>query len=931
MSNPIIAFDHELSGEHALVGGKGANLGRLTRAGFQVPPGFTVTTDAYEQFLTENSLQETITNYISRIPDGDADGLEALTAELRRIIISAPMPEPIEKTITAVYNELGATTFVAVRSSGTAEDLAGASFAGLHDTILGVRGPDEVMVAIKECWASMWSARATAYRKAKGFVHAEASIAVVVQTLIDSDTAGVLFTANPMTSSTEEYVVNASLGLGESVVSGVITPDQFILRARDLVPRERTLGQKTIRIQRDPVAGQRTETLEVPAAEQAQLCLTDAQLAQLGDLGRRVTDYYDHIPQDIEWAFHNGELYLLQSRPITGCDFSWDELVDGWQTAQDDDNYVWTRSWADEVWTNAITPLAYSWRAQVYTVIHQSSHKLWGDETTAAMPLFRYHKAEAYENSEVERRMALRAHPAVRPGMTRHMPPDWHQDVLKAKFSYWDYLRMHARILALEPTAGVWAWVKVQYRDYIRNPQEIERSRGKTVEELRNLDDRALVAYIEDSVEGERRYFQDMWSGFFLHARDSMSLLGLMVAKWYDGENTMAFTDLITGVPKPTFTMQENLQLWDLAQQIRRTPVLRKTIEGNKGAAFFTALRDTEQGRAFLADYQEFLAEYGHRGQADRDLYFPRRSEDPTIDYNSFKALLSAGDDADPRRTDETVSARRIAAYEEVLANITAKPLGKLKAEAFKVLLAYVQEFLMYRDNERHLTDLLTWAGKKGLLELNRRLVERGVVDSERDYFFLAREELYEVLHGRDNRTWTKAKITGRAANFDQFLAREITQPMYLQAGKPAALEAEQGEGLHGMGTSRGTVTATARIVKSLSDVGRVREGEILVTNATDPGWTPIFMIIKGIVLETGGMLAHGSCLAREYGLPAVQLGNAMKLIPDGATITINGETGAIEVIEEDELVEAPAPPDARRPSPQEPAPTIRRRDGNDD
>jgi len=909
MSDAIITFSHERSGEHALVGGKGANLGRLTRAGFDVPPGFTVTTDAYEAFLDANSLQATITDYIARIPDGDADKLEALTGELRAIIVAAPMPESIEKSITDAYNRIGASTFVAVRSSGTAEDLAGASFAGLHDTILGVRGADEVMVAVKECWASMWSARATAYRKAKGFVHAEASIAVVVQTLIDSDTAGVLFTANPMTAATDEYVVNASLGLGESVVSGVITPDQFILRARGLSPRERTLGQKTIRIQRDPATGQGTETLEVPADEQARLCLTDAQLAQLGELGRRVTDYYDHIPQDIEWAFRGDQLYLLQSRPITGADFSWDELVDGWQTAQDDDEYVWTRSWADEVWTNAITPLSYSWRAQLYTVIHEHSHKLWGDETTAAMPLFRYHKAEAFENSEVERRMAHRAHPTIRPGMTRHMPPSWHEDVLKAKFSYLDYLRMHARILALEPTAGVFQWVKVQYRDYIHNPKQIELARGKELDELRHLDDRALVGYIEDSIEGERRYFQDMWSGFFLHARDSMGILGLILAKWYDGENTMAFTDLITGVPKPTFTMQENLALWDLAQHIRRSPALRQTMHDNEGAGFFAALRDadSEEARAFLADYDAFVAEYGHRGQADRDLYFPRRIEDPGIDYNSLRALLSAGDDADPRRADEAVSARRQAVYNEVLANISRKPFGGLKAEVFKVVLGYVQEFLMYRDNERHLTDLLTWAAKKGLLELNRRLVERGAVETERDYFFLTRTELYDLLHGRDNRTWTRAKIAGRAANFDRFLARDYTPPMYLQAGKPVALELDAGDGLHGMGTSRGTVTATARIVKSLSDVGRVREGEILVTNATDPGWTPVFMIIKGIVLETGGMLAHGSCLAREYGLPAVQLGNAMNLIPDGATITINGETGAIEIEDEsaDDLVSA--------------------------
>lgn len=899
MTAPIVVgFDHELASRHSLVGGKGANLGKLSQAGFRVPPGFTVTVNAYGSFLEGTGLEDTIAACIATLPDGDPDKLEEQTAALRATIVGTPTPDSVATAVAQAYRELGDDPYVAVRSSGTAEDLADASFAGLHDTILGVKGIDEVLTAVKACWASMWSARATSYRKTKGFVHSEASIAVVVQVLVDSDTAGVLFTGNPMTASTEEYVVNASWGLGESVVSGVITPDQFVIRSNDFGPRERTPGAKALKILRDPETGQGTRIEQIPAEEQLQLCLSDDQLAELGALGRDITRYYDHIPQDIEWAFSDGTLYLLQSRPITGVDFSWDEEVDNWQTAPDSDDYVWSRSWADEVWTGAITPLMYSWRGMLYTRFHEQSHRLWGYEDTARMRLFRFYKSEAYENANVERLMIGRAHPLARPGLTAHVPPQWRDDALAAPFSYVDYLKIHARIFALEPSAGLFRWVKVQYRDYIYNAEQIELANGLTPEQLTRLSDQELMRYIDEKIDHERRYFQDMWSGFFIHARDAMSLLGVMVNSWYDGDNTMAFTDLITGVSKPTFTILENHQLWDLAQQIRRQPTLRAALDNYEGAAFFEHLKTSAEGREFLADYDEFLAEYGHRGAADRDIYNPRRIEDPSIDYSSFRALLSAADDADPQQKDVEIAQRRADVTEEVLANIRRKPLGALKAEAFRVVLSYVQEFLGYRDNERHFTDRITWGGKKGLLELNRRLIERGEVDSDRDYFFLTRDELFALFEGRANKVWTRAKIAGRAANFDRFLARDYDPPMYMQAGKTVMLEDANTDpnNLIGMGTSRGRVTGTARIVKSLSEVGRVREGEILVTNATDPGWTPVFMIIKGIVLETGGMLAHGSCLAREYGLPATQLGNAMKLIPDGATITIDGEAGTITV-----------------------------------
>jgi pyruvate,water dikinase len=239
------------------------------------------------------------------------------------------------------------------------------------------------------------------------------------------------------------------------------------------------------------------------------------------------------------------------------------------------------------------------------------------------------------------------------------------------------------------------------------------------------------------------------------------------------------------------------------------------------------------------------------------------------------------------------------------VANIRRKPLGALRAKLFRRVLDYALRALMARDNERYLMDRSSFTTKQGLLEVNRRLRERGLLDGERDFYFLSRDELYGLLRGqRDDLPLLQAKIEARQRDFDRFNRRETVPPPYLHRGRGQDLDDAPAAGVDGMfqgvGTSRGRVTGTARVVKGLDEIGRVRNGEILVCNSTDPGWTPVFIVISGIVLESGGMLAHGSCLSREYGIPAVQVSRAMSLIPDGATVTVDGDTGRVTILDEE-------------------------------
>ena len=312
----LILFDDERAVDVAQVGGKAASLGRLSQAGFSVPTGFTVATAAQAAFFAAHNLDVQITTLLSGLNYEQAVVLEEVTRHIRVLIESLPLPAQLTAQITEHYAALGSNVYVAVRSSGTAEDLAEASFAGLHDTYLDVQGEAAVVDAIRRCWASMWTARATAYRHRGGFDHASAHIAVIVQQMVAAEVAGVMFTGNPLTARTDEIVINASWGLGEGVVSGILTPDEYVLSIDTLDVKHSSIGDKEVQIVRAP-SGRGTVRVDVPHALREALSLSAQKAVALGELGREVMAFYGGLPQDIEWALAGGELYLLQSRPIT--------------------------------------------------------------------------------------------------------------------------------------------------------------------------------------------------------------------------------------------------------------------------------------------------------------------------------------------------------------------------------------------------------------------------------------------------------------------------------------------------------------------------------------------------------------------------------------------------------------------------------------
>jgi phosphohistidine swiveling domain-containing protein len=919
----IAWFGDSDSLETHLVGGKAANLGVLAQAGFPVPPGYTVTTAAYRAFMKESGLDKVARQTVAELAYDDHEKIEIQTAQLRAAIEAATFPTELGKEITAAYARLAtlpgaggaADPFVAVRSSGTAEDTGDSSFAGLHDSYLDIKGDIELLDGVKRCWASMWSARATVYRNSRGFDHDTVSMAVIVQVMVQAVSSGVMFTANPLNTATDEIVINSSWGLGEAVVQGMVTPDEFVVDANTLAVKRRTLGSKEFRIVRDTESG--TGVIQLPADRPDEYSLSDANASALARIGLRVQAHYSDLPQDMEWVFADDTLFLVQARPVTGVAFSWDADVDAWQTSPahqlfvpeaERDDTVWTRAAADDFWTGAVTPLMYSWRGTCLVRCFQSIGAKFGIDELTRIRVHKYYKGEVYFNPRVQQLIAQRlGPPAIRKDYLPWIPPVWQQETMDAPFSWTAYLKAHARLEALYPRSGVLNWSK-SMTGYVVST----KWHPDNMPDLQTLSDGELRRIIEAYIAEEDEYDDTLSPAFFVFLREEMSLLDLMVRKWYDGKNPTAYADLITGAKERTPTFDESLALYNLATRVRDSKYLLATYQATEGGDFFTALEDTEEGREFLVDYKKFRHETRFRGHEDRDIYFPRRGDDPSLDYVSIGTLMNV--EVDPETQEEVVNARRNAAYDDVLENIRKKPLGSLKAEAFKILCHHTQEFMWQRDFERWNIDRLTYCTKLQFEELGRRLRERGLLEGERDFWFLTKHELYSVWDGSGNMKLLHAKIAARMANFDKFNNRESAPPLYLHHGQPAIWpdgEIEDSDALNGIATASGVVTGTARIIKQMSDIGRLAAEDILVCNSTDPGWTPAFLTVRSVVTETGGLLSHASCLCREYGMPSVQLKHAMQRIPEGALIEVNGDTGQIVILEqaeveaEPELVEA--------------------------
>jgi pyruvate,water dikinase len=719
--------------------------------------------------------------------------------------------------------------------------------------------------------------------------------------MVAADVAGVLFTANPLTTATDEMVLNASWGLGEALVQGSVTPDQYVLQSGTGAVLEQTLGAKEQRIVRDRAAGSGVVTESVPAAERERFCLDAPQVAALAQLGEQVQNFYGGLPQDIEWAIEAGALFVLQSRPITGVEFSWDAEVDLAHTQAVDPDAIWYRAFGDTLASGVVTPLTYSTRFPIFT--GRNLRRFWsalGLTELSATRFFKYWKGDVYYNANAERHFVERfVPPPLRGMLLDFIPPQLRAATLAAPFDMAQFIASVVRWYATDPDSTPTGFPQAFERWRQRSDYE-----GLSYAQLRALDDAALIAYCERLTEIFGQWNDDIYGPGTVTNRMLMAALKWMLESWHDGGDAQAtFARLVTGCAERTDTQRENAELVELTNEIRRAPRLRAALDRHAGAGFFADIATCEEGRQFLGHYEAWMQRWGHRGHADRDYIYPRRSEDRAIDVRAFKVMMNADPDHDAHAAEQQIAQRREATLAAVLADVGAKPNGAQRAAVLRGLYDLTHCYLVIRDNERaRPTDALTFARKRGYVEIGRRLYERDQIEAARDFHFLSERALFHLFRSRATASaLQRLMIRARARDCDRILRKELTLPMCLQRNRPVDLELASAGArpgvFHGAATSPGLIRGTARVILQHSDIAGVQRGEILVTHSTDPGWNPVFGIISGVVIETGGMLSHASCLAREYGFPAVHLPDAARLIPDGAEIIVNGDSGLITIV----------------------------------
>ena len=900
--NHVIYFGDPDGDRHDLVGGKAVNLAQLVAAGLRVPGGFTISTLAYAAALEQSGIGRSVCDLADRLDFDNLEAVEKASEKIRAMVVGIDLPQRLAEEIATACAEFGDDVQWAVRSSGTAEDTAEASFAGMHDTFLHISGAERVIDAVRRCWASMWSARALSYRRNNGFDNHSARIAVVIQKMVDAEVSGVMFTANPLNARTDEMVVNASYGLGEAIVSGSVNPDEFIVDAGTLKVKTARLGSKHEKIIRDPDAPSGTVTVTIPEADRARACLDDDQLAELAELGRAVTRHYEGLPQDVEWAYCDGQFHLLQARPITGVEFTWTEGFNDWQTVPERDDSLWTFKYAEQFWTGGITPLFYSVRARECHVGMVKTNERAGFEDLIDIRVFKYKHGTVYWNVDSDEARARYVLPRfARPGAATLVPPEMLERTLNEPLDVVRWLKAMVSFNS-SPILAFHKWKKYVWEKYVFNEEAIAKATGLSEVALRRLSDDELWNYERSLQDLAIKFMDPLWVGAWTVAVMCSTLHASLVAKYYKGSNALIWQELISGLPA-NLQSQENHAFYELTEHIRKSDLLMKTYKENEGAEFFAELKNSEEGRSFLEQYHEFLRNHGHRGHADRDLYFKRRADEPRIDYEAFRLHLQVPDPVSPAEVEKRVVDKRELAVAEVMEHLGKGAFGPVKQKLFQLLQDEVIQFLVLREDWRHFIDRISYAKRKAFLEVGRRCVERGGLVDIDDCFFLGERELFETLKDTESKRLTQAKIAARRAQFERMESRTFSPPTFLRGDTPiedaTAAVAGSGPEMVGIGTSGGVAEGRARVLTSMSEIGSLQRGEILICNATDPGWSPVFTIISGLVIETGGMLAHGACLSREHGLPAVQIVGATQLIPDGARIRVNGTTGNVTILSE--------------------------------
>jgi pyruvate,water dikinase len=859
----VLGFQEIDETQVAVVGGKGAHLGELSRIeGIGVPPGFCVTTDAFRRIMADAPSIDDRLDRLSRLNPDDREAIRTLSAEIRRTLEGIAIPDDLAAGITRALARLGEQAAYAVRSSATAEDLPTASFAGQQDTYLNVVGPAAILQHVSRCWASLFTERAVTYRLRNGFDHSKVHMAVVVQQMVFPHAAGILFTADPVTSNRKVASVEASFGLGEALVSGLVNADAYKVRDGEVVAK--AVGTKQLAIHALPAGGTKEQAID--PAQQEQPALTDAQVVRLAQLGRRIEAHFGR-PQDIEWCLVGDGFQIVQSRPIT--------TLFPIPAAGDRENHVYVSVGHQQMMTDPMKPLGLSlFQLTALPRMYEAGGRLFVDVTQRlASSASRAGLLEVLGKSDpligdalqtvLERDDFIPSLPDEGPGGA---PP-----------------RDAPAPIETDPAVVT---------------ELIERSQASNAAVERNIRAKSGAALIDfilaDIPELKRILFDPRSHQVFMGAMDASGWLNEQLQQWLGEKNA---ADTLTQSVPHNVTSEMGLALLDVADVIRPHPEVVAFLQHVEDEGFLDELATLAGGREARDAIRAFLDKYGMRCVGEIDITRPRWSERPSTLVPVILGNIKNFEPGAGERRFEQGRQEALEKEQELLERLRALPDGERKAEETKRMIDRVRTFIGYREYPKYFIVSRYFVYKQAVLEEAERLVQAHVLRETEDIFFLTFQELHDVVRANQ----VDAQLIDRRK--DAFRSYQALTPPRVLTSEGEAIAGAYRRGdvpagaLVGLPVSAGTIEGRARVIHDMAEAD-LEAGDILVTAHTDPSWSPLFVAITGLVTEVGGLMTHGAVIAREYGLPAVVgVEHATRLIQDGQRIRVHGTDGYVEVL----------------------------------
>lgn len=876
-------FDEIDKKDLSLVGGKGANLGEMTKAGFTVPFGFCVTTESYKEFIELNNLSDFISQIIK---DTGLDNINQIGAELRQKLIQSEIPEHVEQEIVRAINKIGVDGYYAVRSSATAEDLAFASFAGQQDTYLNIKGEKHILNAVRDCWASLFTDRAILYRIQNKIEHEKVYMSVVVQKMVLPEVSGIMFTADPVSGHRGIVSIDASYGLGEALVSGLVSPDLYKFNKHSNQIDSKIIAEKKLAIM--PVEGGGTMKIVITGDKSTSQVMDDNHIKSLADLGMAIEKHYGY-PQDIEWCMEKGKLYIVQSRAITSL-FPMPSPI-----PQDDALHAYVSFNHFQVMTDPISPLGIDMLRLIfsfdkmatstdeYKFVKSAAGRIYLDLSV----LLQYKKLGKGFAGFVKNADALIS-TALFELMSR---PDFDSRIKKNKEAGTAFRNFMlpiifnaAKNVAYRKPEGTIEYVNSYIAKRINKATEDINHSKQGIEKLEAI--RKAASFRGDFKVLLPRLAPAIISFKALNALEE-KLLG-----------TSKYADEIVKGLEGNITTEMGLLVGDLADLVRKSTYLVKEFENEDYLTLNDRINKLNGHDEFKKNFNSFMDIYDMRAAGEIDIAKDRWIENPEPLAIAIMSIVKTSEEGIHRKEYSETIARAEQAAKELIIEVEAKH-GKLKGKVVRRLIRVVRNFMPVREHPKYLIMKLILIFKKAFLEEAKILVQKGHLEEEKDIFYVSFWESYKSIQNNESLI---DLVQLRKEEYQHF--RKLSAPRVITSEgeiiKASYKRDNLPEGaLAGMPVSSGVIEGIARVIIDPTKA-TINKGEILVAPFTDPGWTPLFINAAGLVMEIGGLLTHGTVVAREYGIPAVVgITDATKIIKTGQKIRVDGNAGFVMIVEE--------------------------------